>query len=100
MALTRPLTVDGEPLPGWWVSHDPHRRQSPAFNGGHGNFGATHGITGPLALLSLAARRGVVVGGQLDAIALGDRRRKTAYEQVLLACLDDPVQQARSPHRP
>ncbi|MBL7487326.1 lanthionine synthetase C family protein [Frankia sp. AgB1.9] len=155
VALTRPLTVDGETLPGWWVDHDPHRRQTLAFRGGHGNLGAAHGITGPLTLLSLAARNGTVVDGQLDAIAtvcdwldawqqdcaagpwwpehlaldelrtgrcaqprsarpswcygtpgitragqlaalaLGDRHRQAAYEQALLACLDDPTQQAR-----
>jgi len=155
VALTRPLTVDDETLPGWWVGHDPHRRQTQAFRGGHSNLGAAHGITGPLALLSLAARRGVLVDGHLDAvgticdwldawqqdgptgpwwpehlalgelragrcvqpgparpswcygtpgitragqlaaIALGDRPRQMAYEQALLACLDDPAQQAR-----
>ncbi|WP_322754910.1 lanthionine synthetase C family protein [Frankia sp. Cas3] len=155
VALTRPLTVDGETLPGWWVGHDPHRRQSSAFRGGHANHSISHGICGPLALLSLAARRGTLVDGQLDAIgsvcdwldawrqdgpagpwwpehlavdelrtgrcvqtrparpswcygtpgitragqlaalALGDRRRQAAYEQALLACLDDPTQQAR-----
>jgi hypothetical protein len=155
VALARPLTVDGDTLPGWWVDHDPHRRQSPEFRGGHLNFGAAHGITGPLALLSLAARHGTLVNGQLDAIrgicdwldawqqngpagpwwpehltldelrtgrcgqprparpswcygtpgitragqlaaiALGDHLRQAAYEQALLACLDDPTQQAR-----
>jgi hypothetical protein len=155
VALTRPLAVHGETLPGWWVGHDPHRGQTPAFRGGHANFGAAHGITGGLALLSHAARRGLVVDGQLDAIrdvsdwldtwrqdgptgpwwpehltlgelctgrcaqtrparpswcygtpgiaragqlaafALGDKHRQRAYEQALLACLDDPAQQTR-----
>ncbi|MEU6757781.1 lanthionine synthetase C family protein [Streptomyces sp. NPDC046685] len=66
VALTRPLAVDGETLPGWWCAHDPHRRYTP---GGHANFGMAHGITGPLALLAQALRRGAVVEGQREAIA-------------------------------
>jgi len=68
VALSQPLRVDGQVLPGWWVGHDPHRRFSAAYRGGHGNLGIAHGIAGPLALLSLAMRRGITVGGQLEAI--------------------------------
>nr|WSX47593.1 lanthionine synthetase C family protein [Streptomyces sp. NBC_00974]WSX54263.1 lanthionine synthetase C family protein [Streptomyces sp. NBC_00974] len=66
VALTRPLTMDGETLPGWWCTHDAYRRYTP---GGHANFGMAHGITGPLALLAQAQRRGAVVDGQREAIA-------------------------------
>ncbi|MGW6412844.1 lanthionine synthetase C family protein [Streptomyces vinaceus] len=65
VALTRPLTVDGERLPGWWCAHDPHRLYTP---GGHANFGMGHGITGPLAFLAQALRRGAVVEGQSEAV--------------------------------
>lgn len=68
IALTRPLPRDGQPMPGWWVAHDPHTRTSARFPGGHGNLGAAHGITGPLMLLSQAARRGITVDGQHEAI--------------------------------
>ncbi|MFE2869882.1 lanthionine synthetase C family protein [Embleya sp. NPDC059259] len=68
VALTRPRRIDESPLPGWWVEHDPHRRQSPQFPGGHANLGIAHGITGPLALLALAARNGTTVDGQTEAI--------------------------------
>lgn len=68
VALTRPNQVDGEVLPGWWVGHDPHRRHSAAYRGGHGNLGMAHGIAGPLALLSQAMRRGITVDGQREAI--------------------------------
>ncbi|MEO3861335.1 lanthionine synthetase C family protein [Acrocarpospora sp. B8E8] len=69
VALTHPLVVDGQELPGWWVVHDPHRQFSADYPGGHGNFGAAHGITGgPLALLSQAMRRGITVQGQREAI--------------------------------
>jgi hypothetical protein len=64
--LTEPLPGRADGLPGWWtdLSGDP----SPEFPGGHGNFGMSHGIAAPLALLSLAVRRGVVVDGHTDAI--------------------------------
>ncbi|MFF4614045.1 lanthionine synthetase C family protein [Streptomyces halstedii] len=68
VALTRPLAPDGRGLPGWWVRHDPARRESPHFPGGHGNFGAAHGITGPLLLLAQAMRRGITVSGHREAI--------------------------------
>ncbi|OEJ21130.1 hypothetical protein BGK67_34950 (plasmid) [Streptomyces subrutilus] len=66
VALTQPLAIDGEMLPGWWCAHDPHRLYTP---GGHANFGMAHGITGPLALLAQALRRGAVVDGQHEAVA-------------------------------
>ncbi|MGG8408261.1 lanthionine synthetase C family protein, partial [Streptomyces sp. 12297] len=61
-------TARRDRLPGWWVGHDPRRGQSLRFPGGHGNLGAAHGITGPLLLLAQAARRGITVDGQQDAI--------------------------------
>ncbi|MFD0633123.1 lanthionine synthetase LanC family protein [Catenulispora yoronensis] len=67
VALTRPLRHDERTLPGWWVSHAPERLTSAAY-AGHGNFGAAHGITGPLALLAQAARRGLIVKGHREAI--------------------------------
>ncbi|MGH3929432.1 MAG: lanthionine synthetase C family protein [Pseudonocardiaceae bacterium] len=68
VALSQPLRVEGQVLPGWWVGHDPHRRSSAAYRGGHGNLGAAHGIAGPLALLSQAMRRGSTVDGHREAI--------------------------------
>jgi lantibiotic biosynthesis protein len=69
VALARPLVIDGAQVPGWWAGHDPQRTQSPAYPGGHLNFGAAHGIAGPLALLGHALRRGVTVEGQREATA-------------------------------
>jgi hypothetical protein len=66
--LTQPLNVNREHLPGWWVHHDPHVQQSAAFPGGHANLGIAHGITGPLALLAQALRRGLSVDGQEEAV--------------------------------
>jgi len=66
--LTRPLRHDDQVLPGWWTALGPHARISAAFPGGHANHGLAHGICGPLALLALAARRGIVVDGHSEAI--------------------------------
>ncbi|MCX5100412.1 lanthionine synthetase C family protein [Streptomyces sp. NBC_00439] len=68
VALTRPLASGGLGLPGWWVRHDPARGESPHFPGGHANFGAAHGITGPLLLLAQALRRGITVDGHHEAM--------------------------------
>ena len=45
------------------------RRGGDIWPGGHGNLGIAHGISGPLALMAIAARRGIDVPGQLEAIA-------------------------------
>ncbi|MEU0009401.1 lanthionine synthetase C family protein [Streptomyces sp. NPDC006314] len=55
LTLPRPHH-DGLVLPGWWVDHGMDFEDDTP--GGHGNFGLAHGITGPLALLSLAWQRG------------------------------------------
>ncbi|GAA3695233.1 hypothetical protein GCM10022224_071020 [Nonomuraea antimicrobica] len=65
VSLTQPVDVGGRALPGWWSMDGPGHEEIP---GGHGNNGVAHGIAGPLALLSLAARHGVQVPGQRDAI--------------------------------
>lgn len=54
-------------LPGWWCRTGPGRNQ-PAPEGGHGNHGIAHGITGPLALLALTYLDGVRVDGHTEAI--------------------------------
>ncbi|WP_028924170.1 lanthionine synthetase C family protein [Pseudonocardia acaciae] len=59
--LTLPLADDDEQLPGWWTDLDPSGGSSDTFAGGHGNLGMAHGISGPLALLSVAKLHGVTV---------------------------------------
>lgn len=66
--LTQSLRTDDETLPGWWAFHDPYVKQSADFLGGHANLGIAHGITGPLALLSQAMRRGITVDGHDEAL--------------------------------
>lgn len=64
--LTEPLGAADRP--GWWTDLARTSRRSTNLPGGHGNFGMAHGISGPLALLSLAMRRGIVADGQAEAI--------------------------------
>lgn len=66
--LTQPIQSRGETLPGWWAIGSPDRRPSPRWDGGHAGFGMAHGISGPLALLSAAMRRRIIVNGHADAI--------------------------------
>ncbi|MEV0391774.1 lanthionine synthetase C family protein [Polymorphospora rubra] len=64
--LTEPRVDDGQPLPGWWVDHDPDPLLPTP--GGHANLGMAHGAAGLLALLALATRAGRQVDGQTEAI--------------------------------
>ncbi|MFB7474560.1 lanthionine synthetase C family protein [Kitasatospora sp. NPDC056184] len=68
VALTRPLNYQGQRLPGWWVGHGPRWHDGAYHGPPHLNLSAAHGITGLLLLLSKAARQGLTVPGQLDAI--------------------------------
>lgn len=56
------------PLPPWWTPVGPNGEPAPALPGGHGNIGASHGISAPLALLSQASLAGVTVPGIRAAI--------------------------------
>ncbi|HEY5836949.1 lanthionine synthetase C family protein [Streptomyces sp.] len=66
--LTEPATHEGEALPGWWTLSGPSGRPDDRFPGGHANSGMAHGIGGVLALLALAARRGITVDGHREAL--------------------------------
>jgi hypothetical protein len=66
--LTQPVRVHCQTLPGWWATGSPDRRQPQRWDGGHAGFGMAHGIAGPLALLSVAMRRGIIVNRHGDAI--------------------------------
>ncbi|MGW2539684.1 lanthionine synthetase LanC family protein [Kitasatospora sp. NPDC001574] len=68
--LAQPLAgPGGRTVPGSWTPSGPTGREDVEdFPGGHGNFGMGHGLSGPIALASLAALRGVTVPGQLDAV--------------------------------
>lgn len=66
--LQRPVTVDGQEVPGWWTADGPASRPDEDWPSGHGNFGMAHGVAGPVALLALASRAGHTVPGQLEAL--------------------------------
>ncbi|MGH3767808.1 MAG: lanthionine synthetase C family protein [Pseudonocardiaceae bacterium] len=69
--LTEPLPADDEAglsAPGWWTSDVPSGQPADAFRGGHADFGMAHGISGPLALLALAMKQGIIVEGHAGAI--------------------------------
>ncbi|MFF5583252.1 lanthionine synthetase C family protein [Streptomyces hygroscopicus] len=74
--LTEPAAHDGEALPGWWTPTGPSGRPDGRFPGGHANSGVAHGAGGVLAMLALAARRGITVVGHREAL------------RVILAWLD------------
>ena len=54
--------------PGWWTTAAAKEGQADELPHGHLNLGLSHGVPGPLALLSLAWREGVVVDGQREAV--------------------------------
>jgi hypothetical protein len=66
--LTEPIRHDGDSLPGWWCRAGPRGQTAHRWRGGHGNLGLAHGISGPLALLGTAMRRGLTVPGHGEAI--------------------------------
>ncbi|WP_373299563.1 lanthionine synthetase LanC family protein [Streptomyces poonensis] len=65
VSLSQPVYSEGKRLPGWWSAVGPGGEE---MAGGHSNNGMAHGIAGPLSVLSLAARHGVLVPGQHEAI--------------------------------
>ena len=65
--LTETVHAPMDGLPPWWTGASTSGEPSPAFPGGHGNFGMSHGISAVLAFLSLAILRGITVPGAEDA---------------------------------
>ncbi|MGW7410881.1 lanthionine synthetase C family protein [Streptomyces sp. NPDC054863] len=55
-------------VPRWWALDAPRVGQEQDFPYGHLNLGLSHGIAGPLALLSLAWQQGVRVPRQQEAV--------------------------------
>ncbi|MFJ8336722.1 lanthionine synthetase C family protein [Streptomyces sp. NPDC094437] len=71
--LLEPVTIDDRQVPGWWTSDSPSGRPVEELPHGHGNFGLAHGVAGPVALLALSARAGLVVPGQFEALSYACR---------------------------
>ncbi|AKG45060.1 lanthionine synthetase c-like protein [Streptomyces xiamenensis] len=66
--LTEPVATEGGSVPGYWSLSRPRGEPVTRAREGHLNLGLSHGIAGPLALLSLALEAGVRVPGQREAI--------------------------------
>jgi hypothetical protein len=81
--LSKPLTVRGTPLPGWYVQPDEDHVISQRFSPGMST-GLAHGIAGPLSLLATAWQAGVTVPGHEQAVHviaewLQGRLRRSRY---------------------
>lgn len=68
--LTKDIVIESVTVPGWFIPSknlflDNEKTANPI---GNFNCGLSHGIPGPLALLSLALKQGVEVEGQQEAI--------------------------------
>jgi len=69
--LTEPLPAAdaaGLDAPGWWAADIPATAPPEPFVDGHADLGTAHGIAGPLALLALLYRRGIIVAGHAEAL--------------------------------
>ncbi|GAA5165952.1 lanthionine synthetase C family protein [Amycolatopsis dongchuanensis] len=66
--LTEPVVVHGHRIPGWWTPDPPMLADPMSHPDGHLNIGMAHGISGPLALLALSHRQGIVVHGHEEAM--------------------------------
>jgi hypothetical protein len=65
--LSKPLTVHGMSLPGWYVLPDEDPGTMPPLSPGMST-GLAHGIAGPLSLLATAWQAGVTVPGHEQAV--------------------------------
>ncbi|WP_433616939.1 lanthionine synthetase C family protein [Dactylosporangium sp. CA-139114] len=96
--------------PGWWSGAVPSGEPAARYPGGHVDLGIAHGISGPLALLALAMRRGITVPGHAEAIdqicRFMDRWRQDTTagawwpERIGLAELRAGSPRAQGPARP
>ncbi|MFF4520619.1 lanthionine synthetase C family protein [Streptomyces bluensis] len=75
------ITHRSRQVPRWWTWAAPKLGQEVEMPDGHLNLGFSHGVAGPLALLSLAWQQGAVVDGQREAIErLVDLLQTWAFE--------------------
>lgn len=68
--LTNDTKIFGHSVPNWYISKENQfiQKDKEIYTKGNFNFGMSHGITGPLAFMSLALMYGVEVEGQREAI--------------------------------
>lgn len=70
VALCREFTKNGDLVPGWYIprSNQFLELEKIKYKQGNFNLGISHGIVGPLSLLSSSYMKGIRVEGQLQAI--------------------------------
>ncbi|WP_096187399.1 lanthionine synthetase C family protein [Evansella halocellulosilytica] len=70
LVLTQPIKINNKWVPGWYIPKENLFLDSDKENFPFGNFniGLSHGITGPLSILSLALINGIEIKGQKEAI--------------------------------
>ncbi len=86
VARTRPITVHGATVPGWWCRPDraPVADHRVEFPRGYLDVGLAHGIAGPLALMALAHDRGRRVEGMTEAM-------RTIVDWLLRRAVSDDI---------
>jgi len=69
--LTKKRNVDGNIVLGWHITSENQFRpdEKIRYPKGNFNFGLSHGVAGPLAVLSLAYKKGIHVNGHKQAIS-------------------------------
>ncbi|MGC0328045.1 hypothetical protein RKD23_001035 [Streptomyces sp. SAI-170] len=99
VSLSRPVRFEGREVPGWWSALGPGDVE---LAGGHSDNGMAHGIAGPMAVLSLAARRDILVPGQHEAIEVFARwlDRYGSHYWTSRAYLDTVEPPSPQPARP
>ncbi len=98
VALAQPIQREHWQLPGWWS--DTAINADDTVSGGHANNGMAHGAAGPLALLAIAARHGVNVPGQREAIDIYARWLETYGSFYWIGIDQLPEPGAAAPARP
>ncbi|MGH3852526.1 MAG: hypothetical protein ACRDR6_03320 [Pseudonocardiaceae bacterium] len=99
--LTKPVPAADQAamsVPGWWTSDAPSGQPPGAFLDGHADLGMAHGISGPLALLSLAMRHGIIVDGQVAAI--DDLRGTAPHTAPPPRATTEPTPAPKTPQTP
>lgn len=70
ISLTDNINIFGYSVPNWYISKENQfiQKDKEKYNEGSFNFGLSHGITSPLAFMSIALMQGIEVEGQREAI--------------------------------
>ena len=68
--ITKDIMINGQKIPGWFISRDNQFLESDKQFNPIGNFncGMSHGIAGPMAILAISLINGVEIKGQRESI--------------------------------